>query len=123
MALAGLARSHPLRPWLCTGRSLGPSHTFLSFFFFSLSLSLGFFSFFLGFLLFFSTPGTPSFSGDFTVSAFLCFWTGSFSLSAKGLGEEEGGHQVSCDPPHPGLLAPQILRLQQVPRQLQFWEH
>lgn len=68
--------------------------TFLSFFF-SLSLSLGFFSFFLGFLLFFSTAGTLSFSGDFTASAFLCFWTGSFSLSAKGLG---GGE----DPGSPG---------------------
>lgn len=60
--------------------------TFRSFFFFfSRSFSLCFFSFFLGFLLFFSKADTSSFSGDLEGSAFLCFWMGSFSLSAKGL--------------------------------------
>jgi hypothetical protein len=64
---------------------------------------LCFFSFFLGFLLFFSTTGTSSFSGDFEVSTFLCFWMGSFSLSAKGLGrggenQKSLGRTVAC--PH-----------------------
>lgn len=68
-------------------RSRQAGLTFRSFsFLLSRSFSLCFFSFFLGFLLFFSMTGISSFSGDLEVSAFLCFWTGSFSLSAKGLG-------------------------------------
>lgn len=74
-----------------SGRLTFPSSPFSSFSFFSFFLpfsrpfSLCFFSFFLGFLLFFSMTGTSSFSGDLEVSALRCFWTGSFSLSAKGL--------------------------------------
>lgn len=69
------------------GTLRGPRTTFSSFpFFFSRSFSLCFFSFFLGFLIFLSLTGTSSFSGDLEVSAFLCFWTGNFSLSARGLG-------------------------------------
>lgn len=71
------------------GAPRGPRTAFSSFpFFFSRSFSLCFFSFFLGFLIFFSGTGTSSFSGDLEVSEFLCFWTGSFSLSARGLGRQ-----------------------------------
>lgn len=72
-------------------------------FFLSRSFSLCFFSFFLGFLLFFPTTGMSSFSGDLEVSVFLCFWIGSFSLSAKGLHRngEEGGQVTEGAPCQP----------------------
>lgn len=78
---------HKRKPQITFFSSSSSSTTFFSFSFFfplSFSFSLCFFSFFLGFLLFFSTGGTSD-SGVFRASAFLCLCTGSFSLSAKGL--------------------------------------
>lgn len=110
-AAAGAPDSRPLRsPW--GRRTPPPAPTSFSSFpcsFFPRSFSLCFFSFFLGFFIFFSAAGTASFSGDFAASAFLCFWTGSFSLSARGLGaggcvtgSRQWGHGTQSGPALPG---------------------